>query len=223
MGRAVLLDALGTLLRLHPPAPLLVEQLAQRGIAVSAEHAQDAMRAEMTYYRANHHVARDAASLQELRARCTNVLAEALPTEARAAGDLQDVLMASLRFEPFDEVPEVLRALRGAGARLVVVSNWDVSLHDVLARTGLAELVDGTVTSAEHGARKPDASIFAAALALASARPEDALHAGDDLEADVGGARAAGIEAVSVARAGAPAPAGGRAIRTLTELLDPGT
>ena len=221
MARAVLLDALGTLLRLQPPAPLLVAELARRGVAVSEEEAGAGMRAEMTYYRANHDVARDRASLGALRRRCAAVLADALPSRARVE-DIEDALMASLRFEPFDEVPAALTALRARGARLIVVSNWDVSLHDVLERTGLARLVDGALTSAEHGARKPDRSIFAAALALAGAAPAEALHAGDDLEADVAGARGAGIEPVYVARDGSQAPSGVRTISTLAELLEPG-
>jgi FMN phosphatase YigB (HAD superfamily) len=45
------------------------------------------------------------------------------------------------------------------------------------------------------------------------------VHAGDDLEADVEGARAAGIAPVLVARDGAVAPAGVRTIPTLEGLL----
>jgi FMN phosphatase YigB (HAD superfamily) len=46
------------------------------------------------------------------------------------------------------------------------------------------------------------------------------VHAGDDLEADVRGARAAGVDGVLVAREpGAPAPAGVRVIGGLDELL----
>ena len=221
MARAVLLDALGTLLRLHPPAPLLVEELARRGVSVSEEEAAAGMRAEMRYYRAHHDSARDGGSLQELRARCAAVLADALPPQARVA-NLQEALMASLRFEPFAEVPAALAELRTRGSRLVVVSNWDVSLHEALERTGLAALVDAAISSAEHGARKPDPSLFAAALALAGAQPREAMHVGDDLEADVAGARGAGIEAVYVARDGGPAPPGVRTIRALTELLEPG-
>ena len=59
------------------------------------------------------------------------------------------------------------RAGARAGLRLVVVSNWDVSLHEVLARTGLTPLLDGAVTSAEVGAAKPDPAP-AAARACAS-------------------------------------------------------
>jgi putative hydrolase of the HAD superfamily len=116
-------------------------------------------------------------------------------------------------------VGTVLGALRAQGARLIVVSNWDVSLHDVLAVTGLAALVDGAVSSAECGAAKPEAAIFERALVLAGdVAPAAALHAGDTLEADVAGARAAGLEAVLVVRDGAPAPAGVRAIADLRAL-----
>jgi putative hydrolase of the HAD superfamily len=120
-------------------------------------------------------------------------------------------------------VAGTLARLRHAGARLVVVSNWDVSLHEVLARTGLAMLVDGAITSAELGAAKPAPAIFARALELAGGvAPARALHAGDSVEADVAGARAAGIEAVLVVRDGTPAPAGVRTIRSLAELAPAG-
>ena len=68
---------------------------------------------------------------------------------------------------------------------------------------------------------KPDAAIFAQALAALGARAADALHAGDDLAADVGGARAAGIAAVLVARDGGAPPEGVRAIASLDGLLEP--
>jgi putative hydrolase of the HAD superfamily len=217
--RAVLLDALGTLLELEPPAPRLVRELAARGAEVSEDEAAAALRAEIAYYRRHHDLAGDRAGLAELRARCTEVLREALPARAHDVPDLQAALLAALRFRPFPEVPGALRALRGGGARLVVVSNWDVSLHDALAATGLAALVDGAISSAEAGAAKPDPRIFARALALAGARAADALHVGDSLEHDVAGARAAGIEAVLVVRDGSAPPAGVRAIRSLSSLI----
>ena len=54
---------------------------------------------------------------------------------------------------------------------MIVVSNWDVSLLEVLERVGLAPLVDAVVTSAAVGARKPEPAIFAHALALAGTAP----------------------------------------------------
>jgi putative hydrolase of the HAD superfamily len=219
--RAVLLDALGTLVELVPPWPALVRELGARGAVVDEPAARSALLAEIAYYRAHHDEAGDAAALADLRARCAEVLREALPPPARdlAPADVLAALMASLEFRPYPEVPETLARLRRAGARVVVVSNWDVSLHEVLARTGLAALVDGAITSAELGAAKPAPAIFARALELAGdVPPGRALHAGDSVEADVAGARAAGIEAVLVVRDGTPAPAGVRTIRSLAEL-----
>lgn len=221
--RAVLLDALGTLLALEEPWPLLAGELAARGVDVTVDEARTALRAEMTYYRAHHDEAGDAAALEALRDRCAAVLGEALPPAARALApaELRDALLASLRFAPYPEVPAVLAELRARGARLVVVSNWDVSLHEVLERTGLAPLVDGALASAEVGARKPDGAIFAAALAAAGGvAPGEALHVGDTVEADVEGARAAGIHPVLVARDGAPALDGVPTVGDLSGILE---
>jgi putative hydrolase of the HAD superfamily len=106
--------------------------------------------------------------------------------------------------------------LRERGIRLVVVSNWDWSLHERLAETGLTPLLDGALASAEVGSAKPDGAIFRAALALAGTRPEETWHVGDTPAADVEGARAAGIRPVLIAREGA-APRG--AVRSLAELI----
>ena len=188
-----------------PPWPALVRELDVRGVQVSEALAREAMLAEMAYYRAHHAEAGDAAGLADLRARCARVLGGALGEPARGLGaaDLLAAMMASLRFVAYPEAERVLGELRGRGVRLVVVSNWDVSLHEVLARTGLAALVDGAVTSAEVGVAKPAPAIFAAGLEVAGGvAPGDALHAGDSLDADVAGARAAGLRAVLVRREG---------------------
>jgi putative hydrolase of the HAD superfamily len=223
----VTLDALGTLVALQPPVPLLVAELRARGVEVGERRAAVAIAAEIAYYRANHDTAPDAASLARLRARCTEVLRDSLLGEGVAvaalpAADLQAALLASLRFVAYEEVPAALAALRRAGHRLVVVSNWDVSLHEMLRATGLRALVDGAVSSAEAGVPKPGAGIFARALELAGGRAQDALHAGDSVEHDVAGARAAGLRPVLVARAGPPpgVPAGVSVIRSLAELAE---
>ena len=217
MARVVFLDALGTLVALEPPAPRLVAELAARGVAISEEEADAALREEIAYYRAHHHEARDAASLGALRDRCAAVLQRHLPAPVP---DVRGALLASLRFTAYPEVPEALRALRAAGLRLVVVSNWDVSLHEALATTGLAPLVDGALSSAEAGAAKPDPAIFARALAIAGPdlSAADAVHVGDEA-VDLDGARAAGIAPVLVDRRGtATAPPGVPVVADLSGL-----
>ncbi|CAB4857986.1 unannotated protein [freshwater metagenome] len=222
--QVVLLDALGTLLELEDPVGGLRRELADRGAPVEASAARAALLREMAYYRAHCDQAADLPALEDLRDRCAEVLRAALPGRAGElpSGEVRAALLAALRFTPFPEVADVLSALRAAGSRLVIVSNWDVSLHGVLQETGLAALVDGVLTSAECGVAKPDPAIFHLALERAGGGASAAaLHVGDDPRTDVAGALAAGIAAVLVDRRGehaAPAP-GVRVVRTLEGLL----
>jgi putative hydrolase of the HAD superfamily len=214
----VLLDALGTLVELERPWPHLVDELAARGVVVGDEDARAAMLAEMAYYRAHHDEAGDWAGLVDLRRRCAAVVQERLGTSL-PLDDVLDALLSAIRFRPYPEVAGTLARLRAQGARLAVVSNWDVSLHDVLERTGLRRLVDAVVISAELGVAKPDPAIFRAALERLGADAAGAVHVGDSLEADVAGARAAGLEAVLVVRNGAIAPEGVRVVSSLAALV----
>jgi putative hydrolase of the HAD superfamily len=215
---AVLLDALGTLVELEPPWPHLVAELAARGVVVNEADARAAMLAEMAYYRAHHDEAGDWPGLVDLRRRCAAVVQEHLTTPLPLA-EVLEALLAAVRFRPYPEVPGVLARLRADGARLAVVSNWDVSLHDVLERTGLRRLVDAVVISAELGVAKPDPAIFRTALERVGAGADGALHVGDSLEADIAGARAAGLQAVLVLREGGGAPDGVRTVSSLAELI----
>lgn len=220
---ALLLDALGTLLELEPPAPRLRTELAQRfGVRISEADAQRAIASEIAYYRAHLDEGRNPEALAALRSRCTDALREGLPDDERLAAidnaALTGALLASLRFEPFSDVRPALAAARAAGRRLVVVSNWDVSLDEVLDRLGLASMLDGVITSAAFGARKPAPEIFERALELAGVGARDAIHVGDSLAEDVAGARAARIEAVLIKRDGTPGPPGVRTVATMAAL-----
>ena len=222
--RAILLDALGTLLELEAPLPALQALMRERhGVEVSREDGRRALGAEMRHYRANCVRAADASSLLELRLACAGIIAAELGGAAQALGarEILPTLLDSLRFAPFAEVPATLARWRARGLRLVVASNWDVSLHEVLERTGLRVLLDGVATSAQVGSAKPAGELFAAALELAGAQAAEAVHVGDSLEEDVAGARAAGIEAVWLRRErhrDLQAPAGVTVIATLDEL-----
>ena len=203
--RAVLLDAFGTLLELEPPVPALRAELAARGMEIDDAEADAALVAEISHYRAHHLEGSDSAGVARLRRRCAEEMRAALPERVRGAlplDELEDAMIAALRFRPYPEVPAALVDLRRRGLRLVVVSNWDVSLHDQLAGDGLGRLVDGIVSSAELGAAKPAPAAFTRALALAGAPAEETAHVGDQVEEDVEGARAVGIAPVLVVRDG---------------------
>ena len=194
MTRAVFLDALGTLIELEPPWIPLRERIPS---VVSDERLVAAVRAEMDYYREHAHEGRDATSLADLRERCASVLSHQLGFEVSV-----ESLVESVRFDAYEDAVPALTALRERGLRLAAVSNWDCSLGRVLERCGLAGLLDGTVSSAEAGARKPDPAIFAPALELVGCRPGEALHVGDTPEEDVAGAEAAGIRVLLLDRDG---------------------
>jgi putative hydrolase of the HAD superfamily len=205
--RAVLLDALGTLVALRPPWLELERRLrAEHGLRLAPGDAERAFRAEIAYYRAHHCEGSDTETLADLRRRCAAVLRRELPAAIRDALTIEQVgaaMLACLRFEVYPDARATLPALRARGLKLVVVSNWDVSLPAVLGAAGLADMLDGVLTSAAVGAPKPSVAIFEAALALAGVAPERAVHVGDSLAHDVLGARAAGIAPVLLRRAGA--------------------
>lgn len=196
------LDALGTLLEMLDPFDALVAELDARGVQVSREEVTGALVAEMTHYRAGMQGAHDAATLHELRLTSTQVLFDGLPDSARDLGfdEIGAALFASVRFRPFPEVPETLAALKERGVRTVVVSNWDISLHEQLSDTGLDRLVDAALCSAEAQASKPDPQLLLRGLEMVGAGPEDAWHVGDDPVNDAGAALAAGVGAVIVDR-----------------------
>jgi putative hydrolase of the HAD superfamily len=221
--RAVLLDALGTLVALEPPAPLLRAVLSERfGVEITHEQAVRAIAAEISYYRAHFDEGRDSAGLAALRGRCAEALRAALPASdsiARIGPDaLTDALLASLRFTAFPDAGPALGAAREQGRRLVVVSNWDASLPEVLARLELEPLLDGILTSAQAGSRKPSRAIFDQALALAGVPACQAVHVGDSVVEDVDGARRAGVEPILLRRDGERGPPGVQTIATLAEL-----
>ena len=223
----VLFDALGTLVELESPWPLLQAALAPHGIEIDEPEAKRAMLAEMTYYRAHHMEGHDDSSLAELRARCAAVLREHLPPTAQGLSpdEMIEVLMRSIRFRPYPDAAPALGRLRLLGIRSAIVSNWDVSLRGTLGEIGLAGLVDDIVVSAEAGVAKPAPGIFELALRRLRSPAGQALFVGDSPETDVAGAHAAGLRAVLVDRAATAADQEGVerifTLEHLDELLAP--
>ena len=128
---------------------------------------------------------------------------ETIRRALRRHGD--DPALAELAFEVFFEArhavtlyDDVLPGLERLASRyrLVAVSNGNADVH----RIGLERFFSGSVSARLHGVAKPDPSIFRAACAAAGAPPDQVLHLGDDLDADVAGALAAGLHAGWICR-----------------------
>ncbi len=210
--RACLIDALGTMVRLAPPWER-VDPAAVEGL--EPDVVRDAFRAEMRHYAANAGRGRDPESLAALRAECADLLSEQLGRRIDVA-----TMMGAIHFEAYPDAAPALRTWRERGLRIICVSNWDYELDEVLERIGLAALLDGVVTSAGAGVRKPDPAIFEAGLRIAGCGPAEAFHVGDS-DDDVVGARAAGIEVIRIDRDGG---GGGAAdVSSLAEIVDGGT
>jgi FMN phosphatase YigB (HAD superfamily) len=93
-----------------------------------------------------------------------------------------------------------LRWCRANGLRVVLVTNTlsrgDDEVWEDWRRFGLADAIDGVVSSHSVGWQKPHRRIFERALELAGARADEAVMVGDRLLADIWGAKRLGLRAV---------------------------
>jgi putative hydrolase of the HAD superfamily len=105
-------------------------------------------------------------------------------------------------WEVFQGVAPALSALRGLGCSLGIVSNFDSRVLRILEGLDLAPWFASVTLSSQVGVTKPDPAIFARALARHRADGAPAFHVGDSPVEDGEGARAAGLRAVLIDRAG---------------------
>ena len=136
-----------------------------------------------------------------------------------ALADLQAYHSAWNLWETVPEgVPEALDAIRRTGLTMVVVSNANGKLRELMARMDLARRFDVMLDSHEEGVEKPDPRLFQIALERSASRPEDTVHVGDLYRVDVEGARGAGLRAILLDSAGLYADADCPRIRSLSDL-----
>lgn len=121
----------------------------------------------------------------------------------------------------FDDVWPTLDELARRGLRLGVISNWDDRLRALLAALELAGRFEVIVISCEAGCAKPAREIFDRAAKLFNLPLAEIFHVGDNLEADVCGARAAGFHAVQIARGTASGADNIASLRDLSRLIPP--
>ena len=105
-------------------------------------------------------------------------------------------------FDLFDDVVPALELLKRRGIVLGVISNLRQDMGELCKQLRLEPYLDFCVTSSEAGAEKPHPPIFLAALQRAGVSANEAVHVGDQYQADVEGARAVGIRPVLLDREG---------------------
>ena len=119
----------------------------------------------------------------------------------------------------YDDVLPALERLH-VRFRLFAVSNGNADL----AAIGLARFFERSLAARDAGMLKPDPRIFDLLLRDAGLGPDRAVHVGDDVVADVEGARRAGVTPVWLNRTGGVWPSTASppplTVRTLVELAD---
>ncbi|WP_231184632.1 HAD family hydrolase [Haladaptatus sp. DYF46] len=133
---------------------------------------------------------------------CFAAAARDAGVEEHHASDLATAYEACLDHSAVSFRPGAEAALEAAnGTSLGLVTNGDETTQSTkLDALGIADTFDTLVfVDPRNGVPpKPDAAPFEKALTELGATPDDALHVGDSLRADVAGANALGIDSVWV-------------------------
>jgi len=122
---------------------------------------------------------------------------------ASAAGPLAEAFGGALLQIPpslFPHVIESLEWMQREGYAVGLVSNtgrtWGRYLRRLQDRLGIGKYFGVRVFSDEVGLRKPDPRIFEAALSGLGLPRDRVVHVGDEVMADIAGAKATGMRAV---------------------------
>ena len=104
-----------------------------------------------------------------------------------------------------DALP-TLKKLEKDGYRMGLISNAgdDQDVHQLVSRFGISQYFDFILTSAACSYRKPHPRIFELGIANWYFLPSETVMVGDNLDADIRGAKAAGLYAVWISRRAGP-------------------
>jgi putative hydrolase of the HAD superfamily len=206
----VLLDVGDTMIRAHPSwRDVYASVFGGHGIEATADEFELAFReAWREWEQEGLFEASEAASFARLMALDRLVFARLgypdLPESFFR--DVDAAFRQRSAFFVFPDVIPALEAMRAAGLRLAVVSNWGWAAPELLQTLELAQHFEVLSISARVGYQKPHPAIFRHALELLGTSPHEAVHVGDDPGADVLGARRAGVEPILVDRHGREHP-----------------
>ena len=191
--KAVFVDAAGTLLRPREPVGITYARHARL-----AGHAADPFQVEARFRRV---LTQNKGRPQQGdgRAYWRPIVAEALEiTDETVFESLYQWYAAPKAWWVDTEALRVLGRLAREGVHLGIISNWDTRLRILYARFALDRMFPTLLCSAEVEVEKPDPWIFHMACRCAGVRPREAIHIGDDPQADVEGATAAGLVGLQV-------------------------
>lgn len=205
--QGIVLDAVGTLIKPSPSvAAAYTAAAARQGIELNPDEVRGRFNAAFgdDLVQGGDGVLSTDENVEHRRWRAIvgRVLPE-VPDPGRAFDELWDHFGRPESWTVFPDSVPAVEAIREAGMRVCIGSNFDARLHAVVAGLPeLAEVVEELVVSSEVGYRKPHPAFFRAACHRLGLPPERVLSVGDDLENDVLGARRAGLWALHLTRRG---------------------
>jgi putative hydrolase of the HAD superfamily len=227
--RAVFLDIGDTVLRANPSwEGVYTLALDEYGVSIEPNALRDALR--NTYHHGGYGFEQGFEATPETSFRRT-VEMDQRALSALGIGQmpaeffrrLSELFMLVSSWHVFPDAIPALQGLHERGLVVGAVSNWIWQLPELLHSLELVSQFDFVAASARVGYEKPHPEIFRHALREAGVAPEEAIHVGDHVDADVLGAQSAGISPVLIDRrerfTDADVPDGVPLIRSLSELL----
>jgi putative hydrolase of the HAD superfamily len=212
--RAVLFDAVGTVLYPKPPAATAYYEVGRRfGSRLAAAEVAQRYHAAFGRQEALDRMTEDgrtdeAREEQRWRQIVTDVFDD-VPDRDGLFQHLWSHFASPANWGVFPSVAATWAELEQRGLVLGLASNFDARLADVCRGFQPLARCENLFVSSRLGIRKPRAAFFAAIEQALDLRPREILLVGDSLENDYHAALAAGWQAVYIAR---DAPHGGNVV-----------
>jgi putative hydrolase of the HAD superfamily len=223
-ARAVLFDAVGTLLRPDPPV-VEVYQAAGRRFGCDLAREEVAARFRQAFAQQEKLDAEDGrcrTSEPRERERWRTIVGEVFPLADDAEGlfaALWDHFADPRHWSLLPDVAVCWRELEARGLILGVASNFDARLTAICHGLPPLNACLHVFVSSRLGFRKPGQGFFRAIETALCLRPDEIVLVGDDLENDYIAARKAGWQAVFLNRREQSGPRAADEVACLDELL----
>lgn len=173
-------------------------------LGVAPDVLRDTIRREATaFWKDEEAVGHWRVRLQDARTHVIELALRAEGLDTTLAEPLSQAYGAEHRahLRPFGDAFETLEAVRAAGLKTALITNGPRELQrDKIERFDVARYMDAIVIEGEFGRGKPSPEVFVHALSEVGAEAPGAWMVGDNLYADVGGAKAVGLHAIWIHR-----------------------
>lgn len=193
--RAVLFDAVGTLICPHPPVAEVYHHAAKKfGSKYSVEEVGPRFRAAI---RRHHQGGQTSEELERKRWQriVYDVMDDVEDPQNLLLNDLWQHFGSASSWRLFDDVAPFWKTLSRRGHLLGIASNFDSRLRTICLGHPPLDECHHIFVSSEVGFPKPELSFYRTVEQQLGLRPEQILLIGDDYAADVTGPLAAGWQA----------------------------